>query len=65
MCCMRLQAELSWCLQTEQVSTMGSLLVVLVWASLAARPSSESSVSSWARPDPVTLGEPTLVCVSG
>ena len=46
MCCMRLQAELSWCLQTEQVSTMGSVLVVFVWASLASlasRPSSSSS----------------------
>ena len=62
MCCMRLQAELSLCLQTEQVRTMGSGLVVLVPASLAAPASSVSSpVSGWpVRPDAVTLGEPTL-----
>ena len=64
MCCMRLQAELVGCLQTEQVSTMGSVLVVLVWASLAARPSSVSSSSGWARPEPLTLGEPTLASAS-
>ena len=62
MCCIRVQAELSCCLQTEQVRTRGSVLVVFVSASSfspslsTSRPSSSSC--GW--PDPVTLGEPTL-----
>ena len=67
MCCIRVQAELSCCLQTEQVRTRGSVLLVLVSASSFSPwlspwlSTSLPSSSSCGWPDPVTLGEPTLL----
>ena len=63
MCCIKLQAELTLWLHTEQVSTMGSVAGVLVSASLVTCLSSVLSLISSSSvsccPDPVTLGLPT------
>ena len=61
-CCIRLQADVSCCLQTEQVRMVGSELLVFVSASSLSWSliTSSSSTSIW--PDPDTLGDPTLLC---